>query len=177
MRQLQGQTGLNRPAAIRLGSWAHLAGRLFSVLGNAPLGEEESVRVTGWLPNPGVQAAFFQQPPYDQRHGLAAADVVAGRTCDRLDLIRAALLHDVGKRHSRLGPLGRSMASAWTKLGGKASRRWANYLDHGRLAEEELAAMGVEPIVVEYARSHHGERPVTIAADDWALLQAADRAL
>lgn len=118
---------------------------------------------------------FFSQSHFDQRHGFESALYVAAHGPGRTDLIRAALLHDLGKRRARIGSLGRSLASAWSKFGGKTSGPWAAYLEHGRLGSEDLEGAGSEPLVVLFARSHHGDRPDEIPAEDWDLLQRADK--
>jgi len=92
----------------------------------------------------------------------------------RRDLVRAGLLHDIGKRQSGLGPIGRSFASAHTKLGGVARGKWLSYLEHGHAGAVELEILGAELIVIDFARDHHGDRPASISEDDWTLLQAAD---
>ncbi len=92
----------------------------------------------------------------------------------RRDLVRAALLHDIGKRQAGLGALGRSLASAHSKLGGVAKGKWRSYMEHGPAGAVELDILGAEPIVVDFARHHHGERPDSISGEDWTLLQAAD---
>jgi len=117
---------------------------------------------------------FFTQAGYDQRHGFQAARYMAAREPLRPDLIRAALLHDIGKRHANLGPVGRSLLSAYVKLGGRAKGRWQRYLDHGEVASAELGALGAERAVVDFARHHHGRRPESIPPGEWDLLQAAD---
>ena len=117
---------------------------------------------------------FFAQAGYDQRHGLNAGRHVARHRPVRNDLIRAALLHDIGKRHAHLGPIGRSLASAYCKLGGRPKGKWQRYMGHGPAGGEELQALGVEPIVIAFAEHHHGDRPASIVPADWALLQAAD---
>ena len=118
--------------------------------------------------------AYFAQARYDQRHGLTAARHVASLQPGRNDLIRAALLHDIGKRHADLGPIGRSLASAYCKLGGRPRGKWRQYMDHGSAGGDELQALGAEPIVIDFTKHHHGDRPVSISPADWALLQAAD---
>jgi predicted HD phosphohydrolase len=43
---------------------------------------------------------FAAQSPMDQAHALRAARSVAAAAPGRTDLVRAALLHDVGKTHA-----------------------------------------------------------------------------
>jgi hypothetical protein len=118
---------------------------------------------------------FDAQPVIDQRHGLDAMQAVRRVVSDRRDLERTALLHDVGKRHSGLGVVGRVAATLVAKLRLPATGRFRLYLDHGPIAAGELQVAGAEPIVVEFARDHHGRRPPTIPAAEWAMLQHADR--
>ncbi len=156
--------------------WLHLVGRFFDVVFAYPLDDDERRRVSELLrPGPEFEA-FMAQPVADQRHGLEAAETVAAAAPDRLDLQRAALLHDVGKRHSGLGVVGRVLATVAAGLGGPWTRRQQRYRDHGALGAAELEAWGAEPIVVAYARHHHGTRPDEVAPGDWALLERADRA-
>ncbi|MCA1735133.1 MAG: HDIG domain-containing protein [Actinobacteria bacterium] len=116
-------------------------------------------------------AAFFAQGKADQRHGYAAGRRVGSRP----ELIRAALLHDIGKRHANLSPVGRAFVTAAAKVGLPVGRRGGIYLDHGRLGAEELRALGAEPPVIDFAANHHGERPASISPADWATLVKADR--
>lgn len=155
------------------GTWPHLASRFLEVAGARPLRPDERLKAMEWL-RPEEASFFLQQPPADQRHGLEAALSTRSERPERVDLIRAALLHDIGKRKSGLGLIGRSMASAWSKLGGRGRGRWAVYLDHGALGAEELAALGAEAIVVDFARNHHGIRPGSISEGDWDVLARAD---
>jgi putative nucleotidyltransferase with HDIG domain len=155
------------------GTWRHLAARFFSVLGAPPLTDDERRRVEVLL-RPAEVAPFFAQHDMDQRHALEAATRVAELLPGRTDLQRAALLHDIGKRHSGLGVLGRVLASVAAKVGVKVGGRFRAYLDHGPAAAEELAGLGAEPVVVTFARHHHGARPAGIAASDWHVLMEAD---
>lgn len=159
---------------MSLGTWHHLAGRFFSVILAKGLKPGEVDEIGIWL-SPEESEAFFAQPSYDQRHGLNSARYVAELLPDRRDLVRAALLHDIGKRSSHLGPIGRGLASAHAKLGGKAKGGWLSYLEHGLVGGAELSALGSEPVVVEFARHHHGRRPDSIPQSDWDFLQAADK--
>ncbi|HEX2369294.1 MAG TPA: HD domain-containing protein [Acidimicrobiia bacterium] len=140
-----------------------------------PLDEDETVFVEGLLG--GSEAVlFWEQPPADQRHAYRAARVVEGQARDRVDLARAALLHDVGKRHAQLGIFGRVLASLLRQVGLRGSGRIARYLDHPAIGGAELEEAGSDRLVIEFALHHHGDRPGTIQPDDWALLVAADHA-
>ena len=134
----------------------------------------EILEIQGWL-SAVENEAYFTQPSYDQRHGLESARYVGALRPTRRDLIRAALLHDIGKRRAGLGFIRRSLASAYTKLGGVPRGKWRSYLDHGPTAATELETLGAEPIVVDFARHHHGKRPDSISEADWAVLQEADQ--
>ena len=175
MRRLQGQALLSPPPVSSLGTWRHLATRLLSVVSSTGLKPGEVDEIRGWL-SAFESDSFLAQPSYDQRHGLEAARHVARQHPLRRDLVRTALLHDVGKRQAGLGPIGRSLASAYTKLGGISKGKWRSYLEHGHAGAIELDILGAEPMVVDFARHHHGERPDSISEADWSVLQEADRA-
>jgi hypothetical protein len=102
--------------------------------------------------------------------------VVDERAPSRPDLVRAAMLHDVGKRHARLGIPGRVLASLFRQLRLKGFGRIGRYLDHPAIGGAELEAVGSERLVVDFAVHHHRTRPGSIDPDDWALLVAADQA-
>lgn len=156
------------------GTWGHLTARFFDVVTARPLTRGEAEAVERWLAEGPARRAFFAQPVADQRHGFAAALQVLATDSSRLDLVRAALLHDVGKRHARLGPLGRVVASFAQRLRLPLTSRMALYRDHGTLAAAELAEQ--ERVVADFARHHHGVRPPSIPAGEWKTLVAADRA-
>jgi len=153
----------------------HLAGRFFAVLGARALSPAEQDRVAGWL-RPAERSLFWGQPAADQRHALECALAVAAAAPGRPDLLRAALLHDVGKRHAGLGAAGRSLATTADFLRLPAGARGKAYLDHGPRGAAELAAAGAEPLVVSYARHHHLARPAEFPATDWQVLLRADDA-
>jgi putative nucleotidyltransferase with HDIG domain len=157
------------------GSWAHLAARFVDVVSSVALDPVERRTVEGWL-RPGEDALFFSQSVADQRHGHTAALRIEQRAPDRLDLIRAALLHDVGKRHARLGPVGRVAASLAVRLHFPVRGRFLAYRDHGRLGAAELRDLGAEPTVVEFAEAHHEARPDAFDPTDWEALEEADAA-
>ncbi len=121
------------------------------------------------------RVAFCEQPTADQRHGYQAArlaDAILGS--DRTG-VRAALLHDIGKRHARLGLVGRALASVAIRLRVPLWRRARMYRDHGRIGSEELAGWSAEPLVVEFARHHHGVRPPGIEEAVWEALCETDK--
>ncbi|MGH8957343.1 MAG: HDIG domain-containing metalloprotein [Acidimicrobiia bacterium] len=161
------------------GSWPHLASRFVRSLGSKPLSSAEEATVRNWLLGE-EGAAFFDQPATDQRHGYQSASHVAQHFPERRDLIRAALLHDLGKRHSQLNVIGRSLITGLAKVGLRRlfeskGGRADLYLRHGELAADELSDLGTEPLVVAFARSHHADRPIEIEASSWEILVAADR--
>ena len=160
----------------RLSRLAHLAARYADAVLSGRLTPSEQDEAARLLASDAERAMFWGQSGADRRHGLAAARAVAASRPGRTDLIRAALLHDAGKRRARLGAAGRVRAVIRSGLGLPPSEREAAYLDHGRLGAEELAAAGAGALAADYARHHHGGRPDSIPPEDWAVLQAADRA-
>ncbi len=160
---------------MELGSWAHLVGRFFAVVTAEPLTEDERREVEEWFDLPGEATVYWEQSVADQRHGLETARMIAAARRARRDLVRAGLLHDIGKRHSNLGVIGRSLASLLAKLRLPVRGSWRSYLEHGPLGADELARFGSELLVTEFTRHHHRGRPSTITEDDWKLLKSADR--
>lgn len=155
------------------GSPAHLVARFFDVVSAAPLDDDEARWVSDRL-GPGERAIYFAQHDADRRHGLVSARRVAALRPDRPDLVRAALLHDVGKRHARLGVIGRVLASLAMLFRIPLRGRFAVYRDHGVLGGAELRELGSEEVVWRFATCHHGERDPAIDPDAWGLLEAAD---
>jgi putative nucleotidyltransferase with HDIG domain len=152
----------------------HLIRRFASFVTARGLDAEEQRWVADRLRDAEV-AAFWSQPIADQRHAHDCARHVAARVTDRPDLVRAALLHDIGKRHARLGAIGRSLATVAAAFGFRGPGSFDRYTRHGPVGAEELAAAGAERLVVDFAAAHHGSRPTTIPADEWTLLHQADQ--
>ena len=157
-----------------LGSWWHLFRRFLEVTTARHLNESERVFIESLLDNRAESTLFFGQARADRRHAFRAAQKMSLLAPGRRDLARAALLHDVGKRHARLGVFGRSAASALAKLRLRPPGRLAAYLDHGRLGANDLDEAGSEAVVTGFARHHHDLRPDSISRADWALLELAD---
>jgi len=158
----------------QLGSWWHLFRRFLEVATAKRLNESELVFIDSLLDNRVERTLFFGQARADRRHAFQAAQKMSLLAPERRDLARAALLHDVGKRHARLGIFGRSAASTLAKLRLHPPGRLAEYLDHGRLGANDLDEAECEAVVTGFARHHHDLRPDSISRADWALLELAD---
>lgn len=156
------------------GTWGHLAKRYREGIFSAPLSRAERSWVEGLLSDP-ERVAFWEQPTADQRHGYQAARLAEVTLGVDRSVVRAALLHDIGKRHARLGLLGRAVASVAIRLGIPLWQRARTYRDHGHIGSEELSAWGAETLVVEFARNHHGARPSGIEEAVWAVLCETDK--
>jgi hypothetical protein len=156
------------------GSPAHLFRRFFDVASAKPLTDSEQNSVRSWL-TAELADIFFEQQAADQRHGYHAALVVMADGRHDGDTIVAALLHDVGKRHARLGVFGRSLASLMILTRLPLSDRMRAYRDHGLSGARELSRLGAPSLAIDFAMHHHGRRPPTIDPAIWELLVAADQ--
>jgi putative nucleotidyltransferase with HDIG domain len=127
----------------------------------------------------------------DRRHSVFSGRElvrILGADADPV-LVRASILHDVGKVHAHLGTVGRSVSTVLAHtLGGDRVRGWADrsgwrgrcgrYETHSERGAEELRAVGSPDVVVAWAAEHH--HPDRIAAlglgpDVIAALVRADR--
>ena len=101
-------------------------------------------------------------------------------------VLAAALLHDVGKIESGLGPVRRAAATVAGMVGGHdAARRWrgreglvgrvGRYLCHDEIGASLLVAAGSDGLTIAWAREHHlpAER-WTVDVQVGAALKAAD---
>lgn len=149
----------------------HLIRRAWGSIRPQPLTPREEAEVAGLLDDR-LAALFWEQPVMDQRHGIDAARFVLARRPGARDIARAALLHDVGKRHAHLGFFGRVAATVLALLRIPAPGRLGVYLDHARLGALDLA--GADELTVAYARGQDGARPDVIPVETWALLKEAD---
>lgn len=154
------------------GSPGHLVRRFFDVVSARPLTVSEADIVQERLTQE-LAEVFFAQSPADQRHGFHAAQVVMGGG-GASDSVVAALVHDIGKRHARLGAIGRSIASLLIILRLPLTARMRAYRDHGLIGAAELARIGAPSLAIDFAMHHHGRRPPTIDAHVWDLLVEAD---
>jgi putative nucleotidyltransferase with HDIG domain len=174
MRRLQNGDNQLIPSRPLPGSFPHLVSRFFDFVFAKPLTDSEIELLSGWLTQPEAQI-FFSQDSRDQAHGFKSASYVARRLPSDLEAIRAAALHDVGKRHAGLGAIGRSIASILIKFHLPLTRRMERYRDHGDLGARDLASVGSSETVVRFARVHHGDRPEDIDLARWTVLHDSDR--
>ena len=149
----------------------HLISRAIGSIRARPLTPREEAEVAGLLDDRWA-AVFWEQPVMDQRHAIDAARFVLAAIPGERDLARAALLHDVGKRHARLGVLGRVAATVLALLHLPAPGRLGVYLNHARLGADDLRGAG--DLVEAYALHQDGARPDAVPVASWALLKAAD---
>lgn len=150
----------------------HLASRFFGVLLNNPLGPLAQDDVNTIL-EPELASLFWDQDPIDQRHAYDVATRVRRALGNDNAALEAALMHDIGKRHSDLGAITRSLATVGDTLHLPLPASWRRYRDHGLLGASDLAASGASPLTVAFAR---GEAGPGIDQDVWSALRAADNA-
>ena len=155
-------------------SLGHLTRRFFDVLSATPLSTKEKDAVESWL-TVELSRVFFDQMDADQRHGYQAAISVIADGHSETGLIVAALMHDIGKRHGRLGAVGRSVATVLNFLRLPLSDRMTQYRDHGGIGARELVELEAPPIAIEFAQHHQSRRPETIEPHIWEVLLAADQ--
>lgn len=141
--------------------------------GAAELAEGERSNVDRWLANPALRVMFWEQSIGDQRHAYDGARHVFGLGRPP-EVVQAALLHDVGKRHAALGPIGRTLATVAHSVGIPGGRRMEAYTAHGARGADELEAAGAHPLVVSFTRHHHSGRPPDITVADWDVLVGVD---
>ncbi|HLV89930.1 MAG: HD domain-containing protein [Acidimicrobiales bacterium] len=138
-----------------------------------PLSEDEVSTVRAWVGSDRLLELFMAQQVADQRHGYETGKAVAAAG-HRLELVAAAALHDVGKIHSRFGPVRRSIATVLMGLKLPLGGRWAAYRDHGELGAIDLERAGASDLIVSFARHHQHRRPPEMAPEDWSVLNRAD---
>lgn len=123
----------------------------------------------------GLAPLFWQQAAIDQRHAYDVARRTEAALGPNQEALTAALLHDVGKRHSDAGVIGRSLATLLDALGLPLPEDWSRYRSHEQLGSTELAEHGAAPLTVAFAA---GARPDPGQVDPvvWEALVAADDA-
>ena len=150
----------------------HLITRFVGVMASRPLGPRAQESVTRVLGESEAEL-FWQQQSIDQRHAYEVAARVADSVGEDHPAVVAALLHDVGKRQSRLGAVERSLATVISLARLPMPRRWKAYRDHGEIGARDLEAIAAHPLAVAFAR---GTPTGGVDAAAWSVLEAADDA-
>lgn len=159
---------------VTLRSLPHLIRRFFRSLVARRPDPADQLFIASVLHGP-VAQLFALLPAMDQTHSVRTARRVTEAEPGRFDLVRAALLHDVGKAHAGMGILGRSVSSLLAMFHLPVTARMRVYLDHGRLGSVDLVSSGETGIVVAFADGHKSaSAPPGIDPADWALLRRAD---
>lgn len=155
---------LRRVVHSDLSHFRHLTGRFFrTILARRKAGDRAFVEA--YL-GPTERELFFRQRLADQRHGIDLGARLRRDGFDDPDLIRAALLHDVGKSIERLPVACRVAYSACAAYAPTAARwlaeanraRWRRpfYLarHHARLGANAARQAGCSPRVVALIAGH-----------------------
>ncbi|HKE77352.1 MAG TPA: hypothetical protein VKB57_27280 [Acidimicrobiales bacterium] len=166
---------------------SHLVRRFFGSLRPGGPGPADSAWAEGWL-LPGEVALWRCMSGADRRHAVGVArgaQEALGPRATR-PVLAAALLHDVGKVDSGLGPVRRAVATlAGLAAGHDAAVRWrrrggawgrvGRYLCHDEIGATMLAAAGSDGLTVAWARQHHlPSARWSVPADIGEALKAAD---
>ncbi len=172
----------------------HRVRRFFTTLvSSAPPPEESDWALSHLSEREGV--LFSRMRPADRSHSIGVARAVerAGAAGEWQGpegpdewVLRAALLHDVGKTVPDLGTYGRvvatlsgwvggaDMADVWADTTG-FTRKVGLYLKYPELGADLLAVAGSDERVVAWAREHHlPEGDWTVPVREGRLLAAAD---
>ena len=161
----------------------HLATRFFGSIRVRPLAAADIDLVHDALLAP-ERECWERLGPADRAESVATARAAIAALEPPADSrwVAAALLHDVGKAESRLGPVARAGATVVATVAGpRRVRGWNNaigrYLDHDELGSARLREAGARREAVEWAAVHHrpGLWPQTgIPPEVCRILAAAD---
>jgi putative nucleotidyltransferase with HDIG domain len=157
----------------------HLATRFVGSLRARPLDAADLAFVHDSL-RPEELACWERLGRADRAESLATARALGPESEPRW--VAAALLHDVGKAETTLGPNGRALATVVATLAGRRrARTWANaigrYVNHDELGAARLREAGARPETVAWAAAHHRRErwPATgLAPEICELLAIAD---
>jgi len=149
---------------MRLKRLRHLSKRFFVALWPAAPSSSDLEWAEGFLWS-GERELFALLPNHDQRHLIGVArrvDVSLGELSEER-WIAAALLHDVGKAQSGLGPIRRAFATIWIEIKGVDglaisrgawSRRVYAYSQHPSLGCEDIRSCGGHEEAALWAKAH-----------------------
>lgn len=127
------------------------------------------------------QALFFQMDVVDQRHALDVAGyayqaaTARGLGSKRKVLVKAALLHDIGKVRGELTLLTRLAFVLCPALVAKYRKKaWKSLKEHASRGAHMAETFGVEKEVVDLIREHHNQEA---SSESLEVLQEADALL
>lgn len=153
---------------MRLRRIRHLTKRFIVALWPAGPSALESKWAEGFLWE-GERRLFAALPNHDRRHLIGVARRVEASLGPLSEerWIAAALLHDVGKSHSRLGPIGRALATIWIEVKGidgvaDSKGRWSQrvslYAMHPSLGGDDIRSCGGHEEAAIWASAHDNPR-------------------
>jgi hypothetical protein len=163
---------------IATSEWLHLGRRFFGSLRPGRPAPDDDMWAEDQLLTSEV-VLWRRMSDADRRHAVG----VARRTVELVgpgterSVVAAALLHDVGKIESGLGPFRRAAATLAGKARGRerVRGRFGTYLHHDVVGAALLEVAGSDGVTVIWAREHH------LPATRWSIeptlgtaLKAAD---
>jgi HD-like signal output (HDOD) protein len=151
----------------------HLVSRFFGHMTASGLTPQEQQQVHDRL-DPVAAELFWAQSAADQRHAFNVAVGVDIALPGDDEAFAAALLHDVGKRHTALGALRRSIATVLDGAGLPMTAPMHRYRLHGPIGAAELSAAGFDGLIVAFAAHHPDPAPSGVEEERWRVLLAAD---
>jgi HD domain len=151
---------------VAVSEWVHLARRFAGSLRRGGPAPADDAWATSHL-LAGEMILWRDMSDADRRHAVGVARTAADalRTDATRPVVAAALLHDVGKVASDLGPYRRAMATLAGKARGRdrVNGRFGQYLRHDVIGADLLAEAGSDGVTVAWAREHH------LAASRWTI--------
>ena len=156
-----------------MASFAHVVRRFFGHVLARPLTDVD-IEFIRTLISPDEEPLFWRQRLGDQQHAVVTARRMLSTHAHGRAVLRAALWHDIGKIDSDLGAVTRAFATVARLLRLPRPIRWRLYEDHGPIGARYLAAMGCEPLVVDFARFHPDSGPSVYSKAIWESLLRAD---
>ncbi len=144
------------------------------MLASRPLSPIEQMSVAASL-SAAEAGLFWEQKPIDQRHAYTVAVRVEGSVGEDPEAVAAALLHDIGKRHTSAGLIGRSLATVADMAGMPLPTDWRRYRNHGSLGSADLEGIGATGLSVAFAAGDN-RPPAGTDPTVWEALHAADDA-
>ncbi len=149
-----------------------------------PLDDDARAAVSRQL-SPAEWSLFCKFPNEDQQHSYRVWRLLRQSGYDHPSLLKAALLHDVGKINSPLnvidrsiGVLGQLLIPSWARRWGTRplaeSTRWQLPFvvrrQHARWGMELLRSAGSDPLTIELVGAHQDPAPSTMDPETQKLL-------